>query len=112
MHKSLRLPLFLMNIVLYSPVLEHIDKSRFIVETFFLLAEQHPEHRFIIITDQKPAEHFSFYSNIQYHFEKPLSKNPLLKKVWWDIKLRAILKKVKADLFISFHNACSLIAVI
>ena len=38
---------------------------------------------------------------------KPLSKNALLKKIWWDIKLPAILKKVKADLFISFQNACS-----
>jgi glycosyltransferase involved in cell wall biosynthesis len=38
---------------------------------------------------------------------KPLSKNALLKKIWWDIKLPAILKKAKADLFISFNNACS-----
>ena len=84
----------------------------FIVETSFLLAGQHTEHRFIIITDQKPAEQFSFYSNIEIILVKPLSKNPLLKKIWWDIKLPAILKKVKADLFISFHNACSLTAVI
>src|SRR6187401_2840148 len=112
MHKSLRLPLFPMNIAVYSPVLEHIKGPSFIVETFFLLAKQHSEHRFIIITDQKPAEQFSFYLNIEAILVKPLSKNAVLKKIWWDIKLPAILKKAKADLFISFHNACSLSTVV
>jgi len=96
-----------MNIALCSPVLDS-----FIVETSFLLAGHHSGHRFILITDQKPAEQFSFYSNIEIILVKPLSKNPLFRKIWWDIKLPAILKKVKADLFISFHNACSLTAVI
>jgi len=95
-----------MNIALCSPVLDS-----FIVETFFLLAVQHPEHKFII-TDQKPAEQFPFYSNVETILVKPLPKNAILKKVWWDIKLPAILKKVKADLFISGHNACSLTTVI
>ena len=112
MHKSLRLPLFLMNIAIYSPVLEYFKGPDFIVETFFLLAKKHPEHRFIIITDQKPAEQFSFYLNIEAIWIKPLSKNAILRKIWWDIKLPTILKKVKADLFLSFHNACSLTAVI
>jgi len=110
MHKTLQLPLFLMNIAVYSSVLGDIDSHGFTVETSFLLAEQHSEHRFIIITDQKPS--FSLYSNIETIFAKPLPKNALLKKIWWDIKLPAILKKIKADLFISFHNACSLTAVI
>lgn len=96
-----------MNIAVYSLVLDS-----FIVETFFLLAEQHSEHRLIIIADQKPAQQFSFCSNIEIILVKPLSKNPLLKKVWWDIKLPIILKKAKVDLFISFHNVCSLAAVI
>jgi len=112
MHKSLQLPLFPMNIAVYSRVLEQIKGSGFIVETFFLLAKQHPEHRFIIITDQKPAEPFSFYLNIEAFWVKPLSKNAVLRKIWWDIKLPALLKKVKADLFLSFHDACSLTAVI
>jgi len=98
-----------MNIAIYSPVLEHIKRPDFIVETFFLLAKQHPVHRFIIIGDQKSAEQ---YSNIETIIVKPLSKNAVLRKIWWDIKLPAILKKVKADLFLSFHDACSLTAVI
>jgi len=96
-----------MNIAVYPLVLDD-----FIVETFFLLAGKHPEHRFIIITDHKKRDQFSFYSNIEIILVKPLSKNALLKKIWWDIRLSVILKKVKADLFISFHNACSLTAII
>jgi glycosyltransferase involved in cell wall biosynthesis len=110
MHKSLRLPLFPMNIAVYSPVLVHIKGDNFIVETFFLMVKQHPEHKFIVITDQKSAEQFSFYSNIEIILIRPLSKNAVLRKIWWDVKLSTILKKVKADLFISFHNVCSLSA--
>ena len=96
-----------MNIVIYSSVLDS-----FIVETLIWMDGQHPEHKFIIIASQKPAELFSFDSNIETIFVKPLSKNAVLKKIWWDIKLPAILKKVKADLFISFNNACSLSTVV
>ena len=110
MHKSLRLPLFLMNIVICSPILENIDEHSFIGKTFFLLAEQHSEHKFIIITLQKSTEK-SFHSNIEFIFVKPLTKNAFLKKIWWDIKLPGILRKVKADLFISL-NDCLLTASI
>ncbi|HEX6846901.1 MAG TPA: glycosyltransferase [Chitinophagaceae bacterium] len=37
---------------------------------------------------------------------KPVSIG-LLKRILWDIKLPALLKKVNADLFISFHKVCS-----
>ena len=106
MRKSLRLPLFHMNIAVYFPpssIAEFNEFRKFIVETSFLLIQQHSEHKFIIITDKRSAEQFPFYSNIETIFVKPLSKNALLKKIWWDIKLPAILKKVKADLFISFE---------
>jgi len=107
MRKSLRFTFVFMNIVIYSSVLDS-----FIVETFISMNGQHPEHKFIIIAAQKPVELFSFDSNIETIFVKPLSKNAVLKKIWWDIKLPAILKKVKADLFISFNNACSLSTVV
>jgi glycosyltransferase involved in cell wall biosynthesis len=100
-----------MNIAIYLPILESFDRQSVIVETSFLLAEQHSEHHFIIITDQKSAEPFSLHSNIETILVKTPSENSLLKKIWWDIKLPAILKKVKADLFISFDNFCSLTAV-
>ena len=110
MRKSLRLPLFHMNIAAYFPassVKEFNEAQRFIVETSFLLIKQHSEHKFIIITDKRSAEQFPFYSNMETIVIKPVSKNGFLKKIWFDVKLPAILKKTTADLFISFHNACS-----
>jgi len=80
--------------------------GKFIVETSFFLVREHLDHKFIIITDKRPAVH-PFYSNIETIFVKPVSKTALLKKIWWDIRLPALLKKVKADLFISFQDACS-----
>jgi glycosyltransferase involved in cell wall biosynthesis len=100
-----------MNIAVYFPpssIAEFNEFRKSIVETSFLLIRQHSEHKFIIITDKRSAEQFPFYSNTETILIKPLSKNALLKKIWWDIKLPAILKKVKTGLFISFNNACSL----
>lgn len=99
-----------MNIAVCSPVSlnsELSEKSRFIVETLFILIKEHPEHVFYIMTDKKSAGQFSLYSNTETIVVNPVSKNLLLKRIWWDMKLPSVLKKVKADLFISFDNACS-----
>ena len=80
--------------------------GNFIVETSFFLIRTHLDHKFIIFTDKRPAVD-PFYSNIETIFVKPVSKSALLKKIWWDIRLPALLKKVKADLFISFQDVCS-----
>ena len=88
------------------------ELERFIVETSFLLIQQHPEYKFIIIADKRAAEQIPFFSNIETLIIKPVSNNALLKKLWFDIKLPSLLKKVKADLFLSFQNDCSSIASI
>lgn len=108
--RSLRLPLFYMNIAAYFPTLPRTEipqTLRFIVETSFLVFRDHSEHKFIIIKDKSFSEQFPFYSNTETIVIKPASKKGLLKKIWFDVKLPAILKKVKADLFISFDNACA-----
>jgi len=100
-----------MNIVFYAPSLFKNEKSEFdnfIVETFFLFVQQNPENRFIIITDKRPEEQFSFHANSDIVVVKLTPKNALLKKLWWDVRLPGILKKLKAELFISVDNICSL----
>ena len=110
MRKSLRLPLFRMNIAIYFPASSEAGYNsfeKFIVETSFLLIQQRSEHRFIIITDKRSTDQLPFYSNMETIVLNTFPKNGVLKKIWLDIKLPVILKKVKADLFISFQNACS-----
>ena len=99
-----------MNIALYSSSLfkkEKPDLTDFIVETFFLFIQQHSEHRCIIITDEKPPEQISFSPNTEMVFVKPIPENALLKKIWLDVKLSGVLKKIRADFFISFDNVGS-----
>jgi hypothetical protein len=96
-----------MKIAAYVPVLQETERSsfkNFIVETFFLMLHQNFENTYIIITNNKPKQHFSENTEI---IIKPQPGNGLLKKLWWDIKLPAILKKQKPALFISFDNSCS-----
>jgi len=110
MRKTLRLPLFQMNIAAYFPpssITEINAFQKFIVETSSLLVRQHSEHKFIIITEKGSAEQFPFYPNMETIVLNNVPKNGVLKKIWLNIKLPAILKKVKADLFISFQNTYS-----
>ena len=53
-------------------------------------------------------EQFSFSPNTKIVFVKSIPKNVLLKKLWWDVRFPGVLKKLKAELFISVDNICSL----
>ena len=81
--------------------------QKFIVKTSFLLMRKQSENNFIIITNKRSAEQFPSYSNIETIVLKPFPKNALLKRIWFEVKLPALLKKAKADLFISFQDASS-----
>ena len=76
----------------------------FIVETLFLLIRQHPEHTFIIITNQKLPDTSYFLPNTEVVIIKNPPQNLLLKKLWGDVKMRRILKKAKADVLLVFEN--------
>ncbi len=103
-----------MNIALWVPFLkkENSDFEDFIVETIPHVIRQQPNNRFCIITDGKPSAQLTFPDNIETMITKPPPQNTLLNKLWWDVKLPAVLKKIKTHLFISFANNCSLTAAI
>ncbi len=82
--------------------------GNFIYETFTRIAKQHPAHKFIFIFDQPFDEVFITSENIIPVVAGPIAKYPLLWKYWYDIKIPAILKKYKADVFVSPDGFCSL----
>ena len=80
----------------------------FIYETFKRITAEHPEHEFIFIFDRPYDQRFVFGSNVKAVVTGPPARHPLLWKLWYDIKVPALLRKYKADVFVSCDGFCSL----
>lgn len=80
----------------------------FIRETFRRITKAHPEHRFLFIFDRPYDKEFLFGPNVEAVVTGPPARHPLLWKYWYDVKIPAVLKKYKADLFVSPDGFCSL----
>jgi glycosyltransferase involved in cell wall biosynthesis len=80
----------------------------FIKEIFQLLVKAHPEHRFYFLFDRPYAAEFIFSSNVQPVVISPPARHPLLWKYWFDIKVPQVLRKIRADVFVSADGYCSL----
>ncbi len=80
----------------------------FIYETFKRITINHPEHDFIFIFDRPFDERFVFGKNVKAVVTGPPARHPLLWKLWYDFRLTSLLKKYKADVFVSCDGFCSL----
>lgn len=95
--KIAKLPLPHMNIAVYVPTTS--SKHKFIVETFFPLFQNLPQHRVAILTDVRTIPGRS--TNLELITIKPPPSNRLLKKIWVSKTLSPPLKRISCDLFIS-----------
>ena len=80
----------------------------FIYELFRRITENHPEHTFIFLFDRPYDEQFVFGKNVIPVVAGPPARHPLLWKYWYDYKIPALLRRYKADLFVSCDGFCSL----
>jgi glycosyltransferase involved in cell wall biosynthesis len=80
----------------------------FIYEILKRITRNNPEHQFIFITDRQSGLLSIKEANVKQVVTGPAAKHPLLWKFWFDIKLPALLRKHKADIFISCDGMCSL----
>jgi glycosyltransferase involved in cell wall biosynthesis len=80
----------------------------FIREMFQLIVRKHPEHQFHFLFDRPFNENYVFSSNVTASVVSPPARLPVLWKYWYDVKIPFVLKKVKADVFISPDGYCSL----
>lgn len=80
----------------------------FLQEMLQRIIKNHPEHQFIFIFDRPYADRFVFGSNVTPVVAGPPARHPLLWKWWYDVKVPAILRKYKADVFVSTDGFCSL----
>lgn len=82
--------------------------GHFLSETLRRITTAHPEHQFIFIFDRPYEEQFVFSDNVTAVVTGPAARHPLLWKLWYDIKIPSVLKKYKADVFVSVDGFCSL----
>lgn len=80
----------------------------FTYETLKRLSEAYPEHRFVFIFDRPFSEEFIFSSNVTPVVVGPQARHPFLYYIWFNFQIPRILKKYKADLFVSPDGYLSL----
>jgi glycosyltransferase involved in cell wall biosynthesis len=89
------------NTIMKSVNVPH-DNEIFIGEVFSRIIELHFNHTFILISADKPCELFGYADNIIHAVTGLNSESPSKLYFRFNIKINAILKKYKADIFVSF----------
>lgn len=80
----------------------------YIEEIFSRIAIRHPEHQFYFLFDRPFDQRFVYATNIQPIIINPQARLPILWQLWYNWKLPAVLRKIKADVFVSPDGFCSL----
>ncbi|MBI9038657.1 MAG: glycosyltransferase family 4 protein [Bacteroidales bacterium] len=80
----------------------------FTYETLKRITQQHPEHKFYFLFDRKFHPDFIFSKNIEAVVIPPQARHPILYYLWFEYSIPHILKKIKADLFLSPDGYLSL----
>jgi glycosyltransferase involved in cell wall biosynthesis len=84
------------------------NNGDFIFECFSRLAKKYPQHNFIYFVDANFDEKYITSKNITTVITGPQIKNPFLLQYRLNYKIPSLLKKYKADIFISAGGYCSL----
>jgi len=80
----------------------------FTFETLIRMTQNHPEHEFIFIFDRPYDPDYIFAENVTPVVIGPQARHPLLFYIWFDFRIPGVLKKYKADLFLSPDGYLSL----
>ncbi len=80
----------------------------FTYETVKHMVLSHPEHTFLFLFDRPYAQHFIMATNVIPVVISPQARHPILWYTWFEIMVPRVLKKYKADVFLSPDCYCSL----
>lgn len=106
-----RLPLIVMVVAVNARFLLYKNLEGFgyfTKEVMQLLTQQYPQHQFHLFFDRPFDASFIFSSNVHGHIVSPPARHPLLWKYWFDVKVTLLLKKIRANVFLSTDGQCSL----
>ena len=70
-------------------------------ETLSRITKMLPNYNFYFIFDRDYPDEFIFEKNIIPIVLRPSARHPILWFIWFEILLPKVLKKIKADLFLS-----------
>lgn len=80
----------------------------FTYENLKRMVLSHPEHTFYFIFDRPFHQSFIFSENVKPIVIGPQARHPLLYFLWFEISIRYVLWKIKADIFFSPDGYLSL----
>jgi len=80
----------------------------FTYESLKRICKAHPEHEFIFIFDRKYDKEFIFSNNVTPVVVGPQARHPFLYFLWFELSIPRILRKYKADVFLSPDGYLSL----
>jgi glycosyltransferase involved in cell wall biosynthesis len=80
----------------------------FTYQTLERMVKNHPEHEFIFFFDRPYDESFVFASNVTPVVVAPQARHPILFYLWFEWSIPFMLKKYKADVFLSTDGYLSL----
>jgi len=80
----------------------------FSFETLKRITRDHPEHEFFFLFDRKFDDQFIFADNVKPMIVRPQARHPFLYFIWFELSIPWILRKIKADLFLSPDGYISL----
>lgn len=80
----------------------------FTFETLKRMTLNHPEHQFIFIFDRPYNQDYIFAENVTPVVVSPPTRHPVLWYIWFEFRIPKILRKYKADLFLSPDGYLSL----
>lgn len=72
------------------------------------IVKAHPEHEFIFFFDRPYDESFVFGPNVKPVVVHPQARHAVLFYLWFEWSIPLLLKKYKADVFLSTDGLCSL----
>jgi len=73
----------------------------FTYETLKRMTLNHPEHEFIFIFDRPYNQDYVFAENVEPVVVGPPTRHPVLWYLWFDYRVPKVLKRYKADVFLS-----------
>lgn len=83
------------------------ETDNFIFETFNRIIKLHPQHTFVLISETTINDLFISSENVIKIAIGAKKKPPALWHFWYNVRIPTVLKKYKADIFISYGGIAS-----